>query len=438
MLSAMSEPPTVLRVLQRAAARAPGAERAYAGAARAVGAALVKAVPGSAVYRRGEDEVLGGVSDIDLVHVVPDGLESASGRMRRRLQALLPGARRLLSVVTYEQRQLEAAVVAPLPLYPGPLVHRRPYLEDELWLRVRPGLYGPTDGWRLVAGAGSLPPAPPRDEQHERVAAWLELQWWWRHLIQACLEPERAYVTSLLGKLVAEPARILLWLEQRRRASRREALAEVEPDTARLAQRALRSAAPLSAAERAALLAAAVRLSARVAAHMDDAAAAAGATEVRLTGGRTPLPLLDARALTAPPRPHEAITVEEASLADPERIAVAARTASADRYRGVRDGALLLVVGPDLWPDGWLRTLQCRATDPVTFALLEGRETASFPNLAGWSIQSVARRAVDEHAAWLEHDPEAAGPSAARATALSRSLAEGRPTIDRAPRLPTP
>jgi hypothetical protein len=283
-----------------------------------------------------------------------------------------------------------------------------------------------------VAGTGELPPAPVRDEQHERVAAWLELQWWWRHLLQACLEPERAYVTSLLGKLVAEPMRILLWLEQRRRASRREALAQLardDPEAARLAQRALSSAAPLPAAERAALVATAVRLSRRVAALMDVAAAAAGVTDVRLIGARDPLPLVDARALTAPPRPRETIAVDEGSLAEPGRLAAAMRAASPGRYAGLREAELLLVAGADLWPDGWLRTLQCRATDPVTFALLEGRASASFPNLAGWSIQCLARRALDEHAAWLEEDPQVAAPSAARAAALALTLAEGRPAI---------
>ena len=430
----MQPPSPILRAAQAAVARRGGGRRAYGVAARAVGALLVRAAPGSAVYQRGGEDVLAGVSDLDLVHVVPDWTESASGRARRRLRAALPGLRRLLSIATYEQRQLEAAVVAPAPLYPGPLAHRRPYLEDELWLRARPGLYGPTEGWRRVAGAGRLPAAPVRDQQHERVAAWLELQWWWRHLIAACLEPGRAFVPSLLGKLVAEPVRVFEWLERRERLTRQEALdraAELEPEAAQLARRALRSVDPLDGAERALLIAACARLSARVAAQLERAAGEAGAVSVRLRHGPIGdgLPLADARALTAPPRPFERIALAAGSAAgsvgDPEALAAAARGSSPGRYLALREAGLLVVPTDDLWPSGWLRTLQCPVTDPVSFALLEGRDSAAFPELAGWSAAWIARRAVDEHSAWLEHDARAA-VSGARAALFALSLAEGR------------
>jgi hypothetical protein len=425
----MQPPSPILRAAQAAVARRGGGRRAYGVAARAVGALLVRAAPGSAVYQRGGEDVLAGVSDLDLVHVVPDWTESASGRARRRLRAALPGLRRLLSIATYEQRQLRAAVVAPAPLYPGPLAHRRPYLEDELWLRARPGLYGPTEGWRRVAGAGRLPAAPVRDEQHERVAAWLELQWWWRHLIAACLEPGRAFVPSLLGKLVAEPVRVFEWLEHRERLTRREALdraAELEPEAAQLARRALRSVAPLGAAEHALLVAACARLSARVAAQLERAAGEAGTVPVRLRRGSTggSLPLADARALTAPPRPFERITLAAGSVGDPGALAAAARESSPGRYLALREAGLLVVPTDDLWPSGWLRTLQCPVTDPVSFALLEGQDMAAFPELAGWSAAWIARRAVDEHSAWLEHDAGAA-VSGARAALFALSLAAG-------------
>jgi hypothetical protein len=44
-------------------------------------------------------------------------------------------------------------------------------------------------------------------------------------------------------------------------------------------------------------------------------------------------------------------------------------------------------------------------TDPVSFALAEGRAVADFPNVRGWSAQDGARRAVAEHAAWLRAAP---------------------------------
>jgi hypothetical protein len=89
----------------------------------------------------------------------------------------------------------------------------------------------------------------------------------------------------------------------------------------------------------------------------------------------------------------------------------------------------------------------------VSFALLDGSVMARFPRLAGWSVDDVARRAVDEHRAWLRNGPDdgtlggrawldgrEAGVSApvrvaaklltaARAAVLHESLAEQSPEL---------
>jgi len=80
-----------------------------------------------------------------------------------------------------------------------------------------------------------------------------------------------------------------------------------------------------------------------------------------------------------------------------------------------------------------MRGIHCPLTDPVSFALAWGAETASFPRMAGWSAQDWARRAVAEHSAWLRAGP-AARPAemhlaAARAALFSESLDEGRPEL---------
>ena len=48
-----------------------------------------------------------------------------------------------------------------------------------------------------------------------------------------------------------------------------------------------------------------------------------------------------------------------------------------------------------------MRGIQCRTTDPVSFALADGETVARFPDVSGWSALDCARRAVAEHAAWL-------------------------------------
>ena len=85
-----------------------------------------------------------------------------------------------------------------------------------------------------------------------------------------------------------------------------------------------------------------------------------------------------------------------------------------------------------------LRAVQSSTTDPVSFALLEGADVARFPRLPGFSAEDSARRAVAEHAAWLERHPRGGRKeldalamllSAARAALFLETLADGAPEL---------
>jgi hypothetical protein len=95
--------------------------------------------------------------------------------------------------------------------------------------------------------------------------------------------------------------------------------------------------------------------------------------------------------------------------------------------------------------------VQCPASDPVSFALLDGRAHAAFPEMPGWSARDWAARAVAEHRAWLTagRDVPSAGDwiaarpravwggqatvglllCAARAALLFDSFESGRPAL---------
>ena len=117
----------------------------------------------------------------------------------------------------------------------------------------------------------------------------------------------------------------------------------------------------------------------------------------------------------------------------------------ADAARAARDGSQpairsdeLLVLPTDDEIATLLRAVQCPQTDPVSFALSDGRASASFSNVAGWSAEDCARRAVAEHAAWLGAKGWDAPPtecsrtillSAARAALFLQSLLAGGPEL---------
>jgi hypothetical protein len=76
----------------------------------------------------------------------------------------------------------------------------------------------------------------------------------------------------------------------------------------------------------------------------------------------------------------------------------AAATARSIPYPALRAGELLVM---PTTRGGHLRSVQCPVTDPVSFALADGKATAAFPNVSGWSAKHIAQRAVAEHRAWL-------------------------------------
>src|SRR5205814_3110784 len=57
--------------------------------------------------------------------------------------------------------------------------------------------------------------------------------------------------------------------------------------------------------------------------------------------------------------------------------------------------------GSARWHRVKLRGIQCPPSDPVSFALVEGKRLALYPNVPGWSAHDCASRAVAEHYAWL-------------------------------------
>jgi hypothetical protein len=85
-----------------------------------------------------------------------------------------------------------------------------------------------------------------------------------------------------------------------------------------------------------------------------------------------------------------------------------------------------------------LRAVQCPLTDPVSFALLRGEDSAAFPNVPGWSAQDSARRAVAEHLGWLRTRRGGSEPmakrlgrlfAAARAAHFLESFRDGAPEL---------
>ena len=288
----------------------------------------------------------------------------------------------------------------------------------------RPGLYGTTAGWHLIRGPGWRAPEPARESQERLIAAWLELTFWWRQLFAACAGPAGPRLADMCVKCVAEPARIWLWLVQGERiAGRGEVLRraiEVMPEEREVLELALALQAELPRSPDPPLaetLPGMIRISGRIAALMDAAAEAAGSTEVRLTGDvqGDRLPLLDWRALVRPPEPQEWFEMRSGDLTEPGALHAAAST-RAGPYPTWRAGNVMIRPGSPYLRTR-MRAIQCRATDPVSFALAGGESVARFPNLPGWSAADVADRAV----------------TSARAARFRQTVAEGDPVLDLTP-----
>jgi hypothetical protein len=394
----------------------------YVALARALAFRLVRGAGASVYVRAGFDDAVFGLSDIDLSLVVRDaGARRRALERWRRLYTRQPWLGELFHVAVYTEPVLRDAAASSTFTYDLDRAEpRATYLGaapvfDESSLRERPRLYGSAQDWRLLSGVERRGPRADQPPQERRIAAWLELQAWWRHALDAVPDSTGPRKASLCVKLVAEPARVWLWLVHGERLARREdvlrraidALPEEETafrDALALAQRLHREpAAPFAE-----FLPHLVRLSARVGDRLAEELSDAGTQRVTLLGADAPLasptpdiaaaPLADWRAVVWPSLPDETFVALPGDPAD-RRVLAEALAREGDAYPVLRRNGLLVLPTPASQSE--LRAVQCRVTDPVTFALLDGASHAEFPNAPGWSAHDWAKRAVAEHRAWL-------------------------------------
>lgn len=385
--------------------------------------------PDAAAYLRGgwaRGEVTPGLSDIDLALVAPRRHAGRARRRWRRFIRLLPAIQRLVQLGIYDDDELRLAVEASTLTATSP-VHLPPAApRDEAGLRLRPGIWGPLREWRRLAGPERLPPERPLDPQERNLHAWLELQAVWRDAFLVCRHPELISAPHLALKLVTEPARIWLALAEGRRVRGRREILELArsaiPEEEEVFSKALGWERTLPRCPDPPLreaLSASLRLSNRLTHHLTAAVEPAGATSVPLIGGADTelalqpdaaeplaglseadpalLPLADWRAVVWPLFPDDAFAVVDGDPADPRTLRAAVEAAgSYGPYPALLNGQVMVLTGP-----GVLRAMQCRLTDPVSFALIAGSNTAHFPAVAGWSALDTARRAVLEHRSWL-------------------------------------
>jgi hypothetical protein len=392
-----------------------------------------------------------GLSDIDVAVVLGGDAHRqriVRGRVRRRwawLERTAPivaGAVLDRPLVVAED-DLKRAVGTSVLTYgldedPGPSgTNGALYLDpaadgDRVGVHLRPGLYGPGMNWRLITGIDRRAAQPAFDPQASRIAAWLELQSYWRWLLQECVDPEPVRTADICVKLVAEPVRILLWLTRRERVSGRAEVLERGRDLLPDEEPVIRAALELRhrrwrspGAPLAEFLPSLVHLSSRVGSHLAEAVATEGSTRVRLAwGGPSELivaerarsrlgrlgkagwagrivPLADWRALASPEVPDETLAPLTQAPTDPSLLALAATVGNSGAYPALRAGGLL-VLASHRYPRSALRGVQCAVTDPVSFALLADDAIATFPEVRGWSARDWGRRAVAEHRVWLE------------------------------------
>jgi predicted nucleotidyltransferase len=439
---------------------------AYRLTARAAAAYIRATEPGATVYVRGSlatGEPLYGVSDIDLAIVVPAEF-GRPGQPRRRIhdrwRALarrLPPLKKLVQIKVYEGDELRRTT-----------------------MQIRPGLGRPASDWLRIAGDG-LRPAGDARAPDPHLAAWLELQWWWRLACDACLWRNGRHIPYLCLKLIAQSARVRLWLERNELVSRHtEVLARGratmpdEEDTLRLAERLSQELPHDPHPPLAEAIGFLLRTTARVAERLSSELRPYGHTDVRLLGAEAAvddlalapearaelsrltsdrrcervLPLADWRARAPRPLirddrvnpllPDEALAILRADLADPAELGQLARLSDSGLRSAAGWGPVLVL--PSTTYFAWFhRAIQFECSDPVSYALLAGERQAPFPNVSGWSAADCARREVEAHTFWLQGypsvDPEETGTTlglllgAVRAALFEQSLERGKPEL---------
>jgi hypothetical protein len=101
--------------------------------------------------------------------------------------------------------------------------------------------------------------------------------------------------------------------------------------------------------------------------------------------------------------PDESFALCPGDPGDPAALRAANASHTFGPLPALRAGELMAFAGPRFRTE--LRAVKCPLTDPVSFALADGHELAAFPDVAGWSAEDTARRAVAEHRAWLLAGP---------------------------------
>ena len=407
---------------------------AYRGAAHAAASWLGRGL-GVGVYLRGglvQGEAEYGLSDVDLSVIAPDAARAAEVRRRwKRLAELLEPLGEPVECHHIETRDAVERACGATVFTHGLGGHQAE--GGSIRMQERPVRTGQLSNWRLLSGPDLRPPAAGAWPERDRPAvAWLDLQFWWRHAFQLASQGNRAWLGVSCVKLVAEPVRTLLWLEDGTElGSRAEALDHARhrlPDQREAIDHAIELRRGGGAPELGIVVAALAQVSLRIADEIGRRARAAGATRVELDGldGSRPLPLVDWRARTFEPMPDPVLVPMEGDPADPARLAAASAAAATGVYPALTIGADLMVLPTTSAAAGRMRGVECPVTDPVSFAMLAGRGDARFAELPGWSAADAAERAVRAHALLLasERDPsywDVPGEGVARLLASARA-----------------
>lgn len=430
--------------------------RLYRLAAWASATYLLRGERGGCAYARagvGTGTLVPGVSDIDLV-LVCEGDDGAPGAAAKRIHSRYRravAAVRPLGLLLDHPQALERAELADLLTENTLTIGARaggaraiyvdaPERVDRIRVAERPGLFDSYNDWRHVRGRRLTLDRTARTPAEVRLAAWLELAYWWRTAFFACagaFGPRGGY---LAAKLIAEPARILLLLEHGEThhdrvatLSRAQELYPEESASLGYALELLQSAHRLPALRLNEVMPPLVRLSERIATAFDEATSTEGVTEVAVIGNGPAdgsSPICDWRSLVFSHVGDERLTLSGAALTDPEAVGHAAVEEEL-AITAFRSCPLLAFPGAT-WERSRMRSVHVAATAPVTFALIEGRATAAFPLHPGLSLDDVSRRALAERRALLHASPEstvAVALHAARASLIRESVVEGEPRI---------